>query len=418
MPDNLLDQDTLNSLLSDINELFNQGKQVYYYKSIFNKFKDILLQNHINDEKMLKKYLSYVYEKIYHDLNSIDDEFIRSKSFNNQYDISNDIKEFLIENHIPQTKENILKNLYYIDSDKIEQKLNINKEKDFILNQKKNDNQSEYFYISTCELTDEELKIISNLIRNELDNKGYLTDEEFYNLLNQALPNVINRNEQISKLGWRKVAEYYFNNYFDFNRKIISRNGCGIKDLFIEFAKQNKSFTTTQLKDFSNELDIRVPYYSDVFKYSIRINANDYVSKDCIDFYTKRDAIDSAIDLYFSNKPYISLDYINFFTSFPNIGYTWNTYILENYVYSYSKLFTLINASFSDKPIGAIVRKEGGINSFSDLIVRILSDTHKEYTEDEAFDYLISHGYLYTKRFSNMSECVNQSNVIVKQRRF
>ena len=92
------------------------------------------------------------------------------------------------------------------------------------------------------------------------------------------------------------------------------------------------------------------------------------------------EAIDKVIESFIS-KEYIRIREIDSFLAFPNVGYEWNEYLLESFVHSYSKKFTLLNNGFSlNNVAGAIVKKKGSIQEFVDACAAVLCSGSIFYT--------------------------------------
>ena len=104
---------------------------------------------------------------------------------------------------------------------------------------------------------------------------------------------------------------------------------------------------------------------------------------------------------------YIPICEVQNFGVFPYAGFTWNSYLLEHYVASYSHKYKLLHSGFNGTECaGAIVRRSAGIDSFDDLIVDILVNNSIELTKASVLQYLSDRGYLARRRYSGVESLI------------
>lgn len=73
-----------------------------------------------------------------------------------------------------------------------------------------------------------------------------------------------------------------------------------------------------------------------------RVSETEFVETGAVRWDIPR--VDAAIALHCPGK-YVSLKNIQYFDAFPYVGYSWNSYLLEQYVATVSKNFTLMHSS-------------------------------------------------------------------------
>jgi len=144
----------------------------------------------------------------------------------------------------------------------------------------------------------------------------------------------------------------------------------------------------------------------------IRLNENEFIRKDKIKFNV--DEIDKILHGMFEGE-YVPLGEINLFLSFPNIGYQWNNFVLESYLFNFSRKFKLIHTCFGMKETcGAIVRSESAISDYNALITDVLKKAGKIFTEKSALNYLVEKGYQARRSYKDIGiilRAVNQTSV-------
>ena len=112
--------------------------------------------------------------------------------------------------------------------------------------------------------------------------------------------------------------------------------------------------------------------------------------------------MDSAIDNFFS-KDYLLFSNIGSFMSFPYAGYSWNSYLLESYVFHFSKKFSLSHNSFSKGLTGAIVRKGSEFEEFRVLFAHAAADSNVPLSEKDVMSWAVANELTATRRYSDIS---------------
>ena len=203
---------------------------------------------------------------------------------------------------------------------------------------------------------------------------------------------------------------------FSFNGAIISPKGSMIdtKEVYAEFAKARESFTFDELKQFSADLEINI-YWNTLMRECVRISEYEFIRRDLIDF--DAEAIDNVLETMFSGD-YAPIKDISLFLHFPNVGYRWNLFLLESYLYKGSKAFSLIHSSFTrDEVYGAIVRNTANIYDYDALVVRVLADSGKYESGKTAIKYLTDNGYQARKRFDGIENVIKQAKLLNEKKK-
>jgi len=357
------------------------------YSKIYQKFNEKLSSEFSED--MLKKYIEFSFKDNY----IFNDEFL---SFDNK---NTNIKKFLVEIFLncgcPLSIEELHDKLPNISLDAIRK--TIVNDKDFIVNSL----GKSYFYKENFLIDDEELEIIKSYLIIKIQEKEFVTGKELFAFINNRLHNLIESNYGVTELGFKNILKLKFSNEFKFQRDFISTNDQNyeVSKMFKEFCQQRKNFSITELKEFRDSINLSNIDWNEVFTQSIRINNETFIRRDLINFDTKK--IDNALSLYFIDD-YISFNDVYNFTDFPSIGYSWNIYILESYLFVNNDNFILIHKGFNeDKPIGGIVKITSSIKKFDDLIIKIIKD-EKLFDKEKALNFLFEKGFIKVRRIENI----------------
>ena len=193
---------------------------------------------------------------------------------------------------------------------------------------------------------------------------------------------------------------------------IITRKGeqMAPKDVFADFAKRHPIFTIDDVQELAGYTGT-VPYWDSVHSNAIRINSKEFVSDGMLDFDIG--AIDDAIAFYCDD--YLPLAGIVDFMRFPSCGYPWNIYLLQEYVYRFSKAFKLLFLGFAKgNASGVIVKKQLEYSDFDSVVVDALSKTDITVKRD-AMNYLCGRGFITDRRYKKVEELLKKAIVLRKK---
>ena len=306
-------------------------------------------------------------------------------------DISSEVIDYLIKIDAPCSYDMIYEHFAHLNKNDIYNVLHYNNPE--ILGNSK----VEYFHVKTAHLAENELNEIRIITQTLLNNSKFITCNEVMDNLNQSNPALMERlTAKYSILGIRRIFTYYLRADFDVDTGIVTNKGCKmtINDAFEDFAKTHRSFTVDDVQRFADHMGT-VPYWDTVHKHAVRINATDFISDSDIDF--DAETIDSAISHYCSD--YITLSEIPDYSRFSSCGFTWNIYLLQQYVFRFSKLFKLLSLGFAKGNVsGVIVRKQSGFDNFDSVVIDALEKTNITSPND-AIQYLCDKGFIAEKRY-------------------
>lgn len=361
-----------------------------YYSAIYQAFNEKL--SSAFSEDMLKKYIEFEFESLY----DFADVFVSTKGKNV------DLKQVLIEVFLncgcPLGTEELYSKLPNISHDAIDATI---KDRDFVVNAK----GKSYFYKEIFVIDDAELQAIKTFIAKKIQEKETVSGAELYNFINDNLPNLVESNPEVTDLGFKNVLKLKLANDFNFKGDIICATGqnLDVRTLYKNFCKQREKFTLSELEEFRDSINQNYIDWDAVLSQSVRVNASTFIRRNFINFDVQK--IDVAIGSYCVND-YIGFNDIINFTEFPPIGYMWNNYILESYLFVNSSRFKLVHASFNgDKPVGGIVKTNSSINNFDDLLIKVIKNG-KLFDREKAFNFLLENEFIRTRKVKNIDSLI------------
>lgn len=387
LPDVMLSEEVKTELYAYIDSAFAGGKIAIYYQALYAEFAEAFLDHHIHDADMLKAYLTATGNGQFY----IQRSFI-SKERNVTMDPLSEIRDCLIEYGRPVEYEELFEALAHIPQNKIKFILASNGE--FV-----NNGQGAYFHEKIVRLSDEELEGIAEIISQTIDEKVFMGGNELYDAIKVKYSYIIEENKTLSVYGFRDALKAKLGDRFSFKGNIISHSGneLSMADVFAKYAQTHDSFTLSELQGLASNL-ATVIYFDAVYENSLRISKERFVSKAMAQFAISE--TDDVLDRVCVGK-YIPICEVQNFGVFPYAGFTWNSYLLEHYVASYSHKYKLLHSGFNGTECaGAIVRRSAGIDSFDDLIVDIMVNNSIEMMKAPVLQYLSDKGYLARRRYS------------------
>ena len=151
-----------------------------------------------------------------------------------------------------------------------------------------------------------------------------------------------------------------------------------------------------------------------VHKNCARVSETNFVAAEAVHWDIPH--VDAAIALHCPGK-YISLKSIQYFDAFPYVGYSWNSYLLEQYVATVSKDYMLMHSSYAkNNTSGAIVRRTAGFESFDEVLADILANASVELEKGPCLEYLANTGYITRKKLSNINEITTRAKMLRSQK--
>lgn len=396
LPEMMMSEQTAERIFTYITNCFRDGKSAVYFDALYKEFENEFEGKRINNPEMLKSYLGFANNGRFY----IHKNYL-SKDDHTKVDPIDEVRDYMITAGVPVTVDDLKAALSHINEDTVYSAVAGSHSAEFVRNQK-----GEYFHADIIHFTQQETDTIIDLIQHAIDDKGYMCGKELTDAIEIKLPAVMERYPFLETLGLRDVVGYKLRDMFSFNGKIISSYGqdLSMADVFAHFASTRDHFTLAQLNALKRDLDTPI-YFDSVYDNSLRINADEFVSRDQATFDIKE--TDAAISR-FCTGDYIMLQDVSFFGSFPAAGFPWNDFLLEHYVADFSKDFKLLHSGFTaGKPVGAIVRRSSRYNDFDELLSAELAVSGVPLGREKALQYLVDSGLLARKNYGKIEQVLS-----------
>lgn len=393
LPETMMVEQTAQRLFAYLTECFKDGKTAVYFDALYKEFRQEFVGKRINNAEMLKSYLSFMNDGRFY----IHRNYLTSDA-HAEVNPTEEVRNYLITAGVPVTVEDLKDALSHIDEDTVFWAVAGCNSAEFVRNQK-----GEYFHADIIRFTQREIDTITELIQSAIDDKEYMGGKELTDAIEVKLPAIMERYPFLTWLGLRDVIAYKFQDVFSFRGKIISAYGqdLSMSDVFAHFAATRDYFTLEQLNSLKRDLDTPI-YFDSVYANSLRINKNDFVSRNQASFDTE--ATDAAISR-FCTGDYIALKEISFFGSFPDSAFPWNGFLLEHYVADFSKKFKLLHIGFTaGTPVGAIVKQSSRFENFDELVSAELAVSKIPLNRESALEYLVDIGLLARRNYRGIEQ--------------
>lgn len=385
-------------LIKHINDSFENGKNVLYYKAIYNDLaEDFAYCFNLTNPSMLKPYLKFVLqnEQYYYT-----DEYI-AKEKNISINHAAEIENFLLEAGRPMSYDEIFEGLSHISQDVIKYEIRVNN--NIILNEKEH-----YYHYDLFEFSSEDADRITDFINSEIEEEGYCIWARIYNRVKAEMQLFIENNSYLSSLGIRNAISKKLAGRFNFDSEVIcsrdkSLNMCAVYTLFGE---HHAPFSDDDVYEFSKEVSgVTTPAYLDALAEStVRVSKNLFISKNDISFDVEE--IDKALATYLTSG-YMLIKDVDSFLVFPNVGYEWNSFLLESYLMYYSKEYALCNNGKSlNNVAGALIKKGSGYDDFETVVAEVLANGYVELNKNKALDYLAEQNLLTRRSYSGIENAL------------
>lgn len=395
--------DLVMEIVSDILSAFDSGATAVYIEAVYDKYQQPLADNlHIYNQDALASLL----------LTHADGKYTQRHSFltnnwscaNDQEDLLRIMKTF----HQPQDYAAIHEKAWFLPYKRMKTILVTTAS---IVNVA----AETYFYASNLPVGTDELAHLSSLINEELSYHSHITDVRLMQLIAEKCPSIALNTDGYTTYGLRNCLGYILRDQFAFNGPIITLKGkeLSMADVFTEFAKDHEVLPVDELSALSNEMNI-VIYWDSVLSEMIRVSATKLVRKDQIKFDIE--AIDDILEGMCPGD-YVPLPEVNLFLYFPNIGYPWNSYLLESYLFGFSRKFRLLHSSFIKTGVyGAMVRKDADFPDYRSLLVDVLSKSNALDSTKEALQYIVDKGYQQRRRYEGIETVIQEAKLVKEQR--
>lgn len=397
-PSKMIDETTKQSLFDYIENQFANSIVCIYYNVLFEHFSQQFLGQIMVDGEMLRYYLEfYNIENKYH----FDEEY-----FSQEMSVNIDINQVVIDYVKAQggcvTEDEVSTVFEYLPREKVIEAFSSNRQKLVLSSMKTR------FHIDNFQLEVIDKIVIVDFLSKEIASMQYVTFSELFGKIAEIAPRVIENNIQFTQTGIRSALSCLLSDKFHIIGGFISDydNSVSAYDAFINLGRGRESFNISEVEVMANDFNVPINFEALAVN-NVRVSEDIFVSKDYITFDTE--LVDKAISRFCQNE-FISILDVNTFTAFPECGYRWTPYLLESYLYSYSKTFILKHKAFNKTSVaGAIVRKNSCFTDYLDIMALALANADIPLDEKSSLDFLAQNGYIERRRLNTINEVIRKA---------
>ena len=407
-PESVLTEEAREELFTYVDRAFEEGAVKISLSALYNAHTELFSDQCMYDSEMLKAYLLFAGQE--HCIVE-GDHIVRERGA--QFDISQALYDLYMEAGMPISFAEVYKRFPHEDHRSLIDRVKADRR--FVYDHME-DGWAFWFAMDLLDLSNSELEAIVQIIEAEIAEKQFMTSSELRSAIEAQMPDLYERFGGFSWIGCRDSIARKLGHRFYFHGAIISRPGREMLagDVFREYARRHAPLKVDQLwqlcGDMSSTMTIR---WESVFEVASRISATDIVPNAWLHFDVE--AIDRVLGT-FMDEDYLPLSGVTSFTMFPDCGVPWNAYVLEMYVYQFSRRYRLEHTGFAATGLaGVIVRKDSRFQSMDDMVVDLLRRKPELQTKSAALNYLVDHGWQVRKRYDNLDELLARAAKMRKE---
>lgn len=382
-------------------ELFAVGHEVIYYKKLFEKNSDWLIDHNILSEVLLKDIFNKEAQNFFVGRNFL----VNSTERINEFEaVESELKRVWGDNVIHSYQE-LYYLLPYIPEDKIRQTLS--RSNQFVWS-----SLEHFAWIRRVIISDDEKEAISDYVNEKCNSVGFATisdvpigqiEEENYelsiNAIYDAIYNIVLKDRFILK--GRILTE--------------GKSNTDIVELAMSYCLEKDECLFTDLYNYVKSVNgtaYRPVAYKAAYDQMVRVAENRFVADKFVLFDEK--GIDELLSTFIKGE-FIAVKGVASFALFPDCNYAWNHYLLESFCYRFSQEFRLKLLNFNEKNVGIIVRKDSKL-SYVDILAKTAVEAGIELTIEQVGDYLYNNGYTTKSRMSLLSEVIERARRILEDK--
>ena len=405
LPDRLMPVALRETIKSFIEKEFSANRPCVYYTVLYESFKDRLLETMISDIDMLRSCLQFFFSGTWH----FSDDAI-CKTQNQTVDVNQEVINFIREQGRVVSKEEVIKSLGFLPVDEVKTAFSSNRRKLVSCG------NNLRFHIDLFVISKQEIDVIRSIIDDAIRNEVFLPSKVLFERINERIPSLMSNNMSIPELGIRNAIANIFEDSYSCNGPIISsrEDDLNAGEALLKYVKRKRDFTLDDIKliaDSLNPSSLSAKLES-ILRYSLRINEETFVNRDGLRFDIEN--IDKAIGRWINPKGYQPIRQVTSFAVFPDCEFPWNLRLLESYLLTYSKKYTLLfNMNLALNSVsGAIVEKgDTRYQSLDDVLVIDLIDSGTSLNKDAALDFFVYRGFITRRKYKNISDVLSRAKM-------
>lgn len=385
------DKQLISAICAEINDILSRYTTVYQ-SCIYDRYQEQLAGCSIYTEQVMVQQLLSEANGTFYSANQV---FTKQGQY---VSVIQDARKVLRDHGGPMPVSDVAKVLWFIPHDTIYHCLSADDES-------LNIGSSTWMLAEHFPLTREDAGKIGEMLDEYFLTSNYVQASDLILLLKDCLPGIADDLNGMNYMAIFNIVAYYLRDRFSFTKAIISQKGSSIDfaNLFKSFAAEHDTFTLADLETLASELKLPIYWESIYAGGAVRISKTNFVNRHLMNFDV--DAIDEVLQNVCSGD-YLPLMAVSsaMMMHLPSCGYQWNGYLLQSYVFGFSKVFGLSYSSFGKTGYyGAMVRRScKTINNYGSLIERVLTDDDTWESTADALDLLVKQGYQALRKYKDI----------------
>lgn len=383
----------VDELKTKIVSIFSTGAEVIFFEPFMEIESEWLEESHIPNPDLVRELLYKHAPDLYCSQNMI----LRSKRKSEVEAVVSEIHRISAGQTIIIFSE-LCKSLPYIPSEKIAWCLSTSE--DFVWV-----SEGRYFVMEHFIVDANDATAILNFVAAECNDKG------FASIADLPFGNIPEQNYELSITGlYTAVYLSLLKTSYYLNGKILTReaNGLNIIDLLKSFCREHERCTVQSVMDRAVELtglpNRQNAFYA-LYSTMVRIDKDYFVAPSQVEFDISQ--IDDVIESIIGNG-FSAVKGITTFAPFPSCGQSWNHYLLESYVYTYSKKYRLHCKNFNDKNAGIIGSRTLGL-SYDEMLVEAAAKSNVPLTVESIGQYFFETGLTAKRKYASLPEIIEKA---------
>ena len=404
LPELMVPEELAGKIVAFIEHAFENGATAVYYEALYEQFRSELRRAKTNSPEALRQWLAFQCDPRWGWKNK---KYVAATP-EGKADPTAEIVDAINENP-PMSAEDLAKKLPHITKGSIAYLLSLSPE---CINNGSAGN-SEYFTVESVYMTPSQKDALRIALEKALEKTDVIDNESLMPIIEEKVEELVVNNEWVQVNGWKNFIKSVFSELFDVTSNGITRKNEGQRnnDIIKNFCIERERFTFDEFEKLAASLGTKgAAVLENVPHDYARVDSELFVKRSSIAFPTEE--IDQALD-FFCSGDYMPISEIvesELWGNFPGVGFPWNEFLLESFLDGESETFILLSAGKRKSGTsGALVRKEANIQSFDELLAKVLAFSDVELTQDDALNYLVEKKFLMKRKYSQINSLIVQA---------
>lgn len=265
----------------------------------------------------------------------------------------------------------------------------------------------QYYSIEMLVMDDNTKEKIQSVIDKTLEeHNGYCSEGLLYSVITDACPNFIIENNMMNASNLFYACAKLFNDFYDFRHPHMCSKAL-ISDISLinvikHLLNDPKEIDYSVVKKLGTEFrwsDVTISaMFYDLAPDYVRVTDSVFVKK--TDFHINNSVVEFVRDYILKHMRYDCFSLLNYdsFDEFPDVGYTWNVFLLRSIIERSINIFRIVDTKARDRRYerGIVVSSEGTLNDYIDVVVHLIKcNGNTEISESNLLSLLVLNDLSY-----------------------